>query len=219
VADKKYNDLIMELNSQFHKVLSPSERVAHLRAHMDMQRLLRGALCYLIGPIDYAPDQGTSWREELILQCNNTWKMGVKFLNPTDKVEGLKQEVDAEQDKIKAFKRNEQWEELSLFMKPIIRGDHRCVDLSDFVIVYIDKDIHACGSYFELQSALNQKKPYFVLIKGGKGQAPSWLFGILDHNYMFGSLDDLVKSLYKHHVGVIPLSDRWVLIRKQIALL
>tara|TARA_Y100000310_G_C20668395_1_gene808903 strand:- start:1501 stop:2127 length:627 start_codon:yes stop_codon:yes gene_type:complete len=208
----------MNINQEISDL--PEAKFLHKWVFSDNQpKHLTGALCYLVGPIDYAPDQGTGWREELIHQCNDVWKMGIKFLNPTDKVEGLKQEVDEEQDKVNMFKKNQQWDELSMFMKPIIRGDHRCIDLSDFIVVYIDKDIHACGSYFEFQSALHEKKPYFVLVKGGKAQAPSWLFGILDHNYMFGSLKELVESLCKHHVGDIPLSDRWVLIRKQIELL
>jgi len=184
--------------------------------HVEEPCYLKDAICYLIGPIDYAPDQGVVWRKHIVHACKD---MGIKFLDPTNKVEGLTKEVKEEQIRMAEMRATGQWEELSVFMKTVVRHDHRSVDISDFVIMHVDKNVHMCGSYFELQGALHQKKPYYIHVEGGKKETPSWLFGIVDHNYIFGSLNEVINELCKIHTGEQPMNNRWVLIRKQIALL
>lgn len=176
---------------------------------------LEGSLCYLIGAIDHASDQGVGWRKDLIDKCKNLG-LKIKFLDPTNKVTGLQEEIGEEHNKNVRLKATGQWDELSSVMRTIVRQDHRCVDLSDFVIFYLDISVHTCGSYFELQSAFSQKKPYFIIVPTGKYNTPAWLFGICDHNYIFESIDAVVEHLLKLNSGVIQLSDRWVLFRKQI---
>ena len=175
--------------------------------------ILNGAIGYLAGPIDDVDDQGITWRRDVVSKCE---KIGIKFLDPTNKLSNLQKEVGEEQEKIRRFKEMKQWDELSNFMHPVARGDHRCVDLCDFIICYIDSECHMCGTYFELQSALTEKKPYFIVTKGGKEKTPSWLFGILDHNRIFDSVDAVVNHLHCLNDGTIPLDDRWVLIRKEL---
>jgi hypothetical protein len=128
-------------------------------------------------------------------------------------VEGFEKE---DHEKVILLKQQEDWVGLSNLMERIVRQDHRCVDLSDFMVFYLDPSIHTCGSYFELQSALTQKKPYFIVVPGGKIKTPSWLFGICDHENFYSSIEDVVKSLVLLNSGAQPMSDRWVLFRKQI---
>lgn len=177
--------------------------------------VLDEALAYLAGAMDFSPDQGRSWRREIIQKCKNT-DLKIKFLDPTNKVSSLKKEVDEERLKHLDMKRSGSLDEFSKIMKIIVRHDHRCVDISDFIICYVDVDIHMCGSYFELRSALSQKKPHFVIIKQGKRFAPSWLFGIIDYHNMYDSIDDVVTELNKLNNGEDVLCDKWVLIRKEI---
>jgi len=181
----------------------------------EQKATLDDALCYLIGAIDDANDQGKKWRKELVNKCKKN-NLKIKFLNPTNKISKLKKEVDEEQLRINSMKKNGRWNELSRFMKKVVRHDHRCIDISDFFICYIDVDCHMCGSYFELQSALSQKKPYFIISKGGKKNIPSWLFGILDHNRIFPCIDDVISNLKKLNEGKLNFDNRWVLIRKEI---
>lgn len=178
------------------------------------QNILNDSLVYLIGPIDDVADQGKVWRRDIINKCKD---MNIKFLNPTNKIAGLKKEVDEEQIKIKQLKECGEWDVLSKFIKGIVRSDHRSLDLSDCVICYINPRCHMCGSYFELQSALTQKKPYFIIVEGGKKNTPSWLFGILEHKRIYGSVDEVVHVLRDLDSGRTPLDDKWVLIRKEIA--
>ena len=182
----------------------------------DSQNILEGSLCYLIGAIDCASDLGVGWRKKTISECKNN-NLDIKFLDPTHKVVGLLSETREEHKKIMSLKDNSQWDELSQLMRVIVRQDHRSVDLSDFVIFHVDSTVHHCGSYFEFQSALTQKKPYFIISEGGKKTLPSWMFGICDHNFVFDRVEDVIQYLVGLNNGSIPLSSRWVLFRKQIS--
>ena len=174
---------------------------------------LDGAIGYLIGPIDRVKDLGKKWRQDLIKKLSYT---KIKFLDPTNKLRGLTKEVDGEQVRIKALKKNEQWEELSLLMKQVVRSDLRCIDYADFVIMYVDPGVHMFGSIHELTVAVNQKKPILVVIKGGKTKASSWLYGIVDYNFIFDSFEELYIYISKIDSGEVELNNRWVLIRKQL---
>ena len=188
----------------------------HSSGHQKAPNKLKGSIAYLMGPIDRVPDFGKGWRIEIVSQCRS---MGIKFLDPTNKVSSLQKEVDEEQKTIREMKESEKWDELSVFMKRVVRDDHRCIDLSDFMICYIDMDIHMCGTYFELQSVLTQKKPYFIIMKGGKKRTPSWLFGIIDHRNIYSTIEEVVDELKRLDSGEKEMSDRWVLIRNEIAYL
>lgn len=180
-----------------------------------MISILDGSLCYLIGAVDFAHDLGVSWRSDIIRLCKNS-DLKIKFLDPTNKISGLQEEIGDERNKIVQLKSDEKWDELSLVMKTVVRQDHRCIDLSDFVVFYLDLDVHTCGSYFEFQSVLTQKKPYFLIIPQGKASTPSWLFGICDHTFIFDNMNDVVTELIAIDNGATPLSDKWVLFRKEI---
>jgi len=175
---------------------------------------LKDSLCYLVGSIDRAKDSGIGWRKKIISMSHNKG-LKIKFLDPTNKVVGLQSEVNEEQLKIKNLKREGKWDELSEFMHIIVRSDLRCIDLSDFIIFYLDADVHICGSYFELITALQEKKPYFIIVPSGKSKTPSWLFGICKHENIYSSLEEVVERLVKINSGEIS-SDRWVLFREQI---
>ena len=151
---------------------------------------LEGSMCYLVGPIDFVEDKGVGFRKEITEALEGK---GIVFLDPTDKLDGLTADVGAEQDVIKDFKDKKDYVGLRKFMKKIVRSDLRCVDYSDFIIAYIDTDIHMCGSYHEIVCAINQKKPVLAVINGGIQNAPSWLFGILHTDLMFDDIDSLEK--------------------------
>jgi hypothetical protein len=179
------------------------------------KNILEGSVCYLAGPIDEAIDSGFGYRRKIISGCLDR-NINIQFLDPTNKLEGLKSEVGTEQNKIRRLRAAGRWKELSETMKSIVRIDLRQVDISDFIIVKIDKSIHMCGTYHELVVADIEKKPILTIIEGGKTKAPAWLFGILDHKYMFDSEEDCLKYLEKVNNNEVELSDRWVLFRKQL---
>lgn len=171
---------------------------------------LKGSMCYLVGPIDFAKDKGVGYRQKIMKELKS---LGIIFLDPTAKMDGLTPDVGVEQEKIQQMKDEGRWEDLRVFMKKIVRSDLRCVDYSDFVIAYIDPNVHMCGSYHEIVCAVNQKKPVLAVIKGGKKRASSWLFGILRTDAMFDSIEELVE--YFKHPEFKP-DERWVLFREQV---
>lgn len=181
---------------------------------MAKQNKLKDSICYLIGAIDFCENRGVTWRRTVIQECEKR-DFGVKFLDPTNKLEGLHSDVGEEQDHIKKLKHAKRWDSLKQLMKTIVRQDHRCVDISDFIIMHVDPKIHMCGSYFELRSALSQKKPYFIIVEGGRSNTPNWLFGILDHNYIFDDIASVISRLQEIDAGC-ELNDRWVLIRDKL---
>jgi nucleoside 2-deoxyribosyltransferase len=172
-------------------------------------------MCYLAGPIDFADDLGKGFRQKIkaIAEEKN---LGIIFLDPTAKMDNLKADVGEEQGSINEYKKNGKWERLNNLMKAIVRSDLRCVDYSDFVIAYVDTDIHMCGSYSEIFLSLSQKKPTYIIVKGGRARASSWLFGVCKPEYMFDSIEELMTHLAELNDDASMLSDRWVLIRKQL---
>jgi hypothetical protein len=71
----------------------------------------------------------------------------------------------------------------------------RMVNESSFLVVVVDPDVHLCGSYEEIAIANHEKKPILVHTVGGKHRTPWWLFGMLPHQHIFGSMDELVSYL------------------------
>jgi hypothetical protein len=186
-------------------------------ATVDDKSVLDDTVCYLSGAIDEAEDHGIGFRQRIISIAKDTYGLKIKFLDPTHKLQGLSNEGKNEQDKIKMYKENARWKDLTVFMKKIVRSDLRQVDLCDFLIAKIDKSIHMCGTYNEIVCADIEKKPILTIIEGGKKCAPSWLFGILDHELMFNNEEECVKYLDKINRGVVELDDKWVLFRKQLS--
>lgn len=174
---------------------------------------LKGAVLYLSGPINYSKDDGIGWRQEFIKSCNNE---GLKFtyFDPTNKPPGLLgQEVGFEKQKAKRLKEGNRWTELHRYVKNYIRIDLRLVDLSDIVVVFCDTDTFMTGSWHEMFLSLGQKKPTFLICKKGKKDAPDWIFGLMDHKYIFNSVEECVYHLKKLNSGKIKLNKRFVLVR------
>ena len=182
---------------------------------MSDKGVLDKTIAYLCGPIDEVEDQGIGQRREII-KLAQKHGLKIKFLDPTNKLKGLQQEVGTEQDRISRYRDRGRWKDLTNFMKIIVRADLRQVDLSDFIIAKVDKQVHMCGSYHEIFLADIEKKPILAIIEGGKKNAPAWLFGILDHNLMFDDSEECIKYLAKVNSGDVKLDDRWVLLRKQL---
>jgi len=159
---------------------------------MDSVNNLNGLRTYLVGAMDRVPDGGVTWRKRItsILQ-----KMGIVVIDPCDKpINGI---VEDEETRhwIEYYKETGQYDKIKEKFAIIRSADLRCVDVSDFIIAHIDLDIHACGTYEEIVTANRQKKPVLVWCKQGKHNAPNWLFFMLPHEHIFGSLSDLLKYL------------------------
>jgi nucleoside 2-deoxyribosyltransferase len=171
---------------------------------------LSGLRCYLAGPIDHADDDGVGWRTDLRKPLE---KMGCTVFDPCDKPikYAAYKEIEDEKLKMMELKETGRYFELSQRMKEIVHVDLRMVDVADFLVVYMDLKSRPFGTVHELINSLSQRKPTLVVIEGGKGEAPNWLFGIMDFNFMFDSFDDLEVFLRQVDDGTV-MGDlsRWV---------
>ena len=135
---------------------------------------LKNQRVYLAGAMDRVPDRGSTWRDNITPFLA---EMGVVVFNPISKPTDIGME-DQDSHTIKTkLKKQHRYDELSSMMKTIRAVDLRLVDISDFLIVNLDLDVHPCGTLEEIFLANREKKPIIIHMVQGKDQAPDWLFG------------------------------------------
>lgn len=162
---------------------------------------------YLAGAMDRVPDGGKTWRENISPLLKN---MGLIVFNPLTKPSEIGKEDENTVTLKKRLKQEKRYDELSKVMKTIRNVDLRLVDISDFLIVNLDLDIHPCGTYEEVFLANREKKPILINVVQGKQNAPDWLFGTLPHEMIFDSWLDLREYLvYIATAETIDTHNRW----------
>jgi len=177
---------------------------------------LKGTLAYLAGPMDEVPDLGQDWRIEM---QDFLWELGIGVLNPCDKPVELGKEDEELQELTNSLRKSAEdfekrgkpdlasvcYEEIEELMNPIVSVDFAMVDRAGFIILYIDKDYHMCGSYSEETLAVLQKKPVVICCKQGKWAIPNFCFKRRGrHKTMFSNWDQVKEYLshvaYDEHV-------------------
>ena len=168
---------------------------------------LKNQRVYLAGAMDRVKDRGNGWRDEITPFLED---LGVIVFNPIKKPSIVgKEDWETHQHKIQ-LKQQENYTELSHLMKTIRSVDLRLVDISDFLIVNLDLDIHPCGTYEEIFWANRQKKPIIVHMEQGKQSAPDWLFGTIPHEMIFSSWHNIKEYLLTiHNNSEIDTFNRW----------
>jgi hypothetical protein len=161
---------------------------------------LKGSIAYLSGPIDASIDGGVGWRREITPQLK---ELGILILDPTNKptndfIEDPNIHIELQQLKLAG-----QWDKVNEIMKPIRNFDLRCCDKADFLIVYLDLSITMCGTFEEIFSANQSKKPVLIYCKQGKQAVPNWLFGTVPPGHIFQTMEDLVGHIRGIHFGGI----------------
>lgn len=160
-----------------------------------MNNRLWGSRVYEIGPMDRADDNGVGWRKYItpILE-----QRGIVVLDPTNKPidKGL-ENIESRKTRDDLLIR-EKYEELSSQIKLLRIIDLRMVDLCDFIICYLDINIHTTGTYEELFWANRAKKPILICMKDGKKNIPHWLLGTVPHQHIFNNWEELLE--YVRHV-------------------
>jgi nucleoside 2-deoxyribosyltransferase len=162
---------------------------------------------YLAGAMDRVSDRGNGWRDHItpFLEA-----LGIVVFNPIKKPIMIGQEDETTHKFKTKLKLEQNYDELSQLMKVIRSVDLRLVDISDFMIVNLDLDVHPCGTYEEIFWANRQKKPIIVHMVQGKQKAPDWLFGTIPHKMIFSSWET-VKD-YLNHINTyseIETFNRW----------
>jgi len=153
---------------------------------------LKNQRVYLAGAMDRAADRGNGWRDNITPFLES---LNIIVFNPIKKPSLIGKEDEATHQLKKILKSELKYDDLSQLMKTIRSVDLRLVDISDFLIVNLDLDIHPCGTYEEIFWANRQKKPIIIHMVQGKQNAPDWLFGTIPHQMIFSSWNDIQKYL------------------------
>ena len=175
--------------------------------HFNSQNRLYGQKVYLAGAIDRVTDRGNGWRDEITPFLES---LGIIVFNPIKKPTAIGQEDEETHKYKKLLKQQQSYDKLSELMKLIRSVDLRLVDISDFMIVNLDLDVHPCGTYEEIFWANRQKKSIIVHMVQGKQQAPDWLFGTIPHEMIFSSWSEIKD--YLNHINTasdIETFNRW----------
>ena len=157
---------------------------------------LKNQRAYLAGAIDRVADRGKGWRNEITPFLES---LGVVIFNPITKPAEIGLEDDESHSFKSKLKKQKRYDELSSFMKTIRSVDLRLVDISDFMIVNLDLDIHPCGTLEEIFWANRQKKPIIIHMVQGKENTPDWLFGTIPHQMIFSDWHDIY--VYLEHIN------------------
>ncbi len=171
-----------------------------------MNRLLNQRV-YLAGAVDRVPDRGATWRASITPFLEN---IGIKVFNPILKSTGVGLEDDNTHLQKQNLKKSESYDELSVLMKNIRNVDLRMVDISDFLIVSLDLNTHACGTFEEIFWANRQKKTIIIHMTQGKVNAPDWLFGTIPHQMIFSTWEEIKEYLnYIDSSVSVETHNRW----------
>tara|TARA_R100000406_G_C3100092_1_gene121724 strand:+ start:270 stop:902 length:633 start_codon:yes stop_codon:yes gene_type:complete len=203
-----------DLDNESMEVIDEIASKSNTRKKRATKGRLTNTRCYLAGPIDNADDDGVAWRVKFteILK-----RFGVIALDPTNKPTSQCKynEIGDEKDLIEKLVALERWDELREMAKEIVLVDLRMVEVSDFLVAYVNTDISMCGTWDEIFESLRQRKPTYVVVEGGKAKMPMWLRGKLNHNFCFASFEELEAYLDALHKGVVePDYTRWVFFDK-----
>lgn len=168
---------------------------------------LKGMRGYLCGAMDREADGGEGWRIDLQRELAD---LEMLWLDPTHKPIDIGIEDSETRVFINEMKAAGNYDAVVPQMKAIRNVDLRMVDISDFLVVNIDLETHACGTYEEDSLANRQKKPVIVHIEQGKVNVPNWMLGKLPHEMIFSTWDE-VHQYIRHiaHDPVIQTFRRW----------
>ena len=166
---------------------------------MKNKTVLEGKRCYLSGPIDYCND--LYWREgpKKVL----TEEFGIDLFDPfADPKQMWHEELKVAQEAM-------DYDEMARIAKGFVRKDLAMVDHSHFVIAYLPYKLPTTGTHAEIINSIERKKPTLLVCPQGKNRLPLWYYGIVPHQVMFGSWEDLYHYLREVNDGKHRDNHRW----------
>lgn len=177
------------------------------KTHDGKPNRLKGMRGYLCGAMDRVADGGAGWRIDLQRELAD---LEMFWLDPTHKPIDIGIEDSETRVFINEMKLSGNYDAVVPQMRAIRNVDLRMVDISDTIIVNVDLETHASGTYEELSLANRQKKPAIVRIEQGKQHVPNWLLGMLPPEMIFSTWGE-VHQYIRHiaHDPVIQTFNRW----------
>ena len=182
------------------------DRVEQVSGTTAMNRLAYNR-CYLCGAMDRVADGGVGWRERIKLDLRD---LHIIWLDPCNKPINIATEDAGTRRRLNDAKMIGDYDFVHDAVKEIRGVDLRMCHISDFLLVNIDTDVHACGTYDEISIANTQKKPIIIHCEQGKAHLPNWMFAMLPHQFFFSTWEEACE--YLQHVAHAPEVDwlkRW----------
>lgn len=178
---------------------------------------LKNNMVYLCGSMDRAPDGGIGWRRDLTPFLKNY--LGCAVLDPSNKPVDDEDLLSIEKPGSRKMREklldDGEFDKFSQQIKKIRVLDLRLVDVSDFLITYINNDISSCGTMEEMYWANRMKKPVLIMCEQGKKNIPHWLFGVFPHQMFFSAWQELKNYLIDVDTGLDKNTyNRWVFLNR-----
>lgn len=147
--------------------------------------ILKGAKCYLSGPIEHG--SGPNWRTEPTKVL--TKRFGINVFDPFEdpKQKWLPHLLRAREEKNYAA--------MQTIAERFVRKDLTLVDKSDILIAYLPKGVPTTGTHHEIIFNDDNKNPTILMCPQGKEQIPAWYYGFIPHEVMFGSWEEVYNYL------------------------
>lgn len=178
-----------------------------------MENVLRKTKTYLVGHMQYSC--GRNWRDCVEERLD---KLDITVFNPYKKP--FLKDVDEDEAAREHMLRNMElgyFNDVAERMVTVRSYDLNLVDRSDFIIAHILPEVASWGSAEELVTAVRMKKPVFISMEGGKKKTPLWIMGMIPHNYIYDSVEDILTMIEEINSGKKAIdSDRWRLLRKDL---
>jgi hypothetical protein len=153
--------------------------------------------------MEHVEDNGVDWRQRT-KHC--LADLGIVWLDPCHKPTDIATENMETRRWLQTAREQGDYDALARFMRTIRCVDLRLTDIADFLIVHLDASIPTCGTWEEIANANRQKKPIVIHYEQGKENAPLWLFGMVPHQIIFSSWEEV--HCYLRHIANDPLIDR-----------
>ena len=175
--------------------------------------ILEKTKTYLVGHMQYA--DGKDWRDYVESELH---PLNITVFNPYKKpfVKDV-EEDDAARQRMSDDMDRGYYNDIVERMTQVRSYDLNLVDRSDFIIAHLLPDVASWGSAEELVTAVRMKKPVFISMQGGKVKTPLWIMGMIPHNYIYDSVEEIVEMIKQIDSGEKKIdSDRWRLLRKDL---
>jgi nucleoside 2-deoxyribosyltransferase len=160
-------------------------------------KVLDNRTVYLSGAIEYQRD--IDWRtpvKEVL-----TKEFNIHVFDPHQDPKQSKSDL------LNTLRDEGKWDELSAIAHEFVRVDLSIVDHSDFLIANLPYGIPTTGTHHEIINSNNAKKPTLLVCEQKK--IPFWYFGIIRHQFMFGSWNALYDYLREVNDLKHTDNDRW----------
>ena len=145
---------------------------------------------YLSGAMEYSPDQGRGWRQEVSLLLKE--RLGHEVFNPNEEINQILS--DEEELHFREWKENDE-EKFKTIMNRIIDRDLRhLTEKSDYVICkWNEYAVKGGGTHGEITVAYYHKIPVFLLSEIPRNRISSWILGCSEN--IFFDVESLLLEL------------------------